>query len=469
MRRFRHTIIILLALLGSVTIGAQTVDYQNDQTYIRLRKDMTRGFNEADSASFYPALQALQDYLLEKNDLHGYYTQRCNEIIFLMNRQKIFEAYKRAREMSMELREKQLDKEMYMAYNMLGHIYRYCGNKESARRCFRDVISRMEQAGYYESMPPIYMNIVNVEINENPEEAMRLLEKAIEIARQYSPERVFDIEARRTAAYYELGDTAAFNEGYAAYKVGEADGRTSVHGRQLEVYNLAMQGKVDEAIELAQNMKEVKSVLLLTEGGYVDLKQEDFYTWTGWDATAEKVNQAGCAFALNQNTQMVYGDANVMYNNFADLSAADVLVLVATTGTPRLLFNRPEPAPGAEDSHGGAIPVELPRDEGQGWWTVTDNGDGTKTYVVDVKRMVEEYGYCHLNAVKGANWADTNVTSMQVGYGIGGEDSSIATLSSDKKAAAGIYTITGAKVNQLSRGINIIVDQNGQSRKVFVK
>jgi hypothetical protein len=134
-----------------------------------------------------------------------------------------------------------------------------------------------------------------------------------------------------------------------------------------------------------------------------------------------------------------------------------------------LLFNRPAPEAGGSDSHGGTIPVELPRDEGQGWWTVTDNGDGTKTYVVDVKRMVEEYGYCHLNAVKGANWADTNVTSMQLGYGIGGEDSSIATLSSDKKAAAGIYTITGAKVNQLSRGINIIVDQNGQSRKVFVK
>ncbi|MBO7108785.1 MAG: tetratricopeptide repeat protein, partial [Prevotella sp.] len=196
MRRPCHTFLILLALLVSITTGAQTVDYQHDQTYISLRKDMTRGFNEADSATFYPALQKLEDYLLEKGDMHGYYTQRCNEIIFLMNRQKIFEAYKRAREMSQELREKQLDKEMYMAYNMLGHIYRYCGNKESARRCFRDVISRMEQAGYYESMPPIYMNIVNVEISDNPEEAMHLLEKAIEIARQYSPERVFDIEAR---------------------------------------------------------------------------------------------------------------------------------------------------------------------------------------------------------------------------------------------------------------------------------
>ena len=252
MRSLHHTLLILFALLGSVTIGAQTIDYQNDQTYQRLRSNMSRAFNEADSASFYPALQALQDYLLEKNDMHGYYTQRCNEIIFLMNRQKIFEAYKRAREMSQELREKQLDKEMYMAYNMLGHIYRYCGNKESAKGCFNEVIRRMDQAGYHESMPPIYMNLVNVEIEENPEEAMRLLEDAIDIARQYSPERVFDIETRRTLAYFELGDTAAFNEGYAAYKEGEADGRNSVHGRQLEVYYLALQGKTDEAIALAR-------------------------------------------------------------------------------------------------------------------------------------------------------------------------------------------------------------------------
>lgn len=252
MRRLQLFSIILFALFVSLTIGAQAVDYKNDATYNELRKNMTRAFNEADSASFYPALKKLQDYLLEKNDMHGYYTQRCNEIIFLMNRQKIFEAYKRAREMSQELREKQLDKEMYMAYNMLGHIYRYCGNKESAKRMFQEVIARMDQAGYYESMPPIYMNMVNVEINDDPDEAMRLMERAIEIARQYAPERVFDIETRRTVAYFELGDTAAFNEGYAAYKEGEADGRTSVHGRQLEVYYLDMQGKVDEAIALAR-------------------------------------------------------------------------------------------------------------------------------------------------------------------------------------------------------------------------
>lgn len=280
--------------------------------------------------------------------------------------------------------------------------------------------------------------------------------------------------AKSAAAYESL--TKAFddlsNEYYSHEESEFSAERNALVNELLDKADLALTTfnlTADEAIELAQSMKEVKSALLLPEGGYVDLKQEDFYTWTGWDATAEKVSQAGCAYALNQNTQMVYGDANVMYNNFADLSAADVLVLVTTVGTPRLLFNRPEPAPGATDSHGGTIPVELNNDSNTEWWTVTTNDDGSKTYVVDVKRITEEFGYCHLNAIKGANWQDTNVTSIQVGYGIGSEPEAIETVNTEKKAAAGIYTITGAKVNTLQRGINILVDQNGNTRKVFMK
>ena len=222
----------------------------------------------------------------------------------------------------------------------------------------------------------------------------------------------------------------------------------------------------EEAKELAQTMNELKSQLLLPEGGYVDLTGDMFYNWTAYDETAEIVGSANGAYALNQSTGMVYGDASVIYLNFADLTGADVLVIVATEGTPRCIFNRPAPEPGGSDDHGGTIPVELPRDEANGWWTVTENEDGSKTYVVDVKRMTEEFGYCHLNAIKGANWANTTVTSLQLGYGI---DSAIETVNVEKKAATGIYTITGAKVNVLQRGLNIIVDQNGKTRKVLVK
>ena len=248
----RHLILLaVIAFFGTGSVKAD-VPYKNDPKYIELHDAMLHAFNDADSISFYPAVKRLEDYLLEQNDLHAYYTQRCNEIVFLMNQQKIFEAYTLGRKLSTELREKSIDKEMYMAYNILGHINRYCGNKAAARRIFRKVIDMMEEAGYYENMPPIYMNLVNVEIEDNPEEAMRLLDQALEIAKKYAPERMFDIETRKYLTYFTNGDIKKFQEGYQAYRKGVAEGKSSVHSRSMEVYYLASLGKTDEAIALAK-------------------------------------------------------------------------------------------------------------------------------------------------------------------------------------------------------------------------
>jgi signal transduction histidine kinase len=139
---------------------------------------------------------------------------------------------------------------MYMAYNMMGHIYNYSGNRENAKECFWEVIHRLEKSGYQESMPAIYINLVNVEMSlNNTDEAMHLIDKAAEIAD--SPQRLFDIETRRTLLYYSIGDMKKFNEGYLAYKEGKAKGFSSVHGRELEVYYTAGQGRIDEAINMA--------------------------------------------------------------------------------------------------------------------------------------------------------------------------------------------------------------------------
>ena len=248
----KRYIFIIAWFIGIGICQAADTSYKKSEEYLALREAMHHAFNDGDSARFFPAVKKLQDYVLAQNDLHTYYTQRCNEIVFLMNRQRIIEAYKLAQELSKELREKKVDKEMYMATNMMGHINRYCGNKEEAKRNWYDVIEMLKKEGYYANMPPIYMNIVNVALDDSPEEADSLLEIAKNIAIVHSPERVFDIEARQTLSYYYRGDYKRFLEGYKAYKEGEKEGKSSVHGRSLEVYYLAYQGKTDEAIALAK-------------------------------------------------------------------------------------------------------------------------------------------------------------------------------------------------------------------------
>ena len=245
---------LLLALL--LATPSQAADYKESPEYLTLRDSVHHAFNDGDSARFYAAVRQLQDYLLAQNDQHAYYTQRCNEIVFELNRMNIFGSYKLAQQLSKELTEKKLDKEMYMAVNMMGHVYNYTGNKDLAKQCFWDVIHRMEKEGYTESIPPIYLNLVNIVIDEDPQEALKLIDKALDIAHATSPTRVFDIEARRTLAYYKLGDMERFVEGYKAYKEGAAKGLSSVHGRQLEIRWLAYNGQTDEAVRMAAEITD---------------------------------------------------------------------------------------------------------------------------------------------------------------------------------------------------------------------
>lgn len=139
---------------------------------------------------------------------------------------------------------------------------------------------------------------------------------------------------------------------------------------------------------------------------YTDLAVEDYYTWSAADATGEKVNQCPTSLLLNESTGLPFGDGNVHYLNYVDLSDAVNMVVTATEGTPRMLFNRVE--------DGGTVNVELPRDAAE-YWTEVDNGDGSKTYTVDVKKIVANFGFAHLHCIKGANWANTTVTSVKIG------------------------------------------------------
>ena len=225
-----RSFLLATIMLLTCSIGRAVANYDNDTVFQTLRDSVHHAFNDGDSARFFPAVKALEKYLHEKNDLHGYYTQKCNEIVFLMNMQRIIEAYKLA----------------------LGHINRYCGNKEAAKKNWFQVLKMMEVEGYYSSMPPIYMNIVDVAIDDDPHEADSLLERAKSIASKYSEERVFDIETRQTLSYFYRGDMQKFEKGYKTYKKGVEQGLSSVHGRTMEVYYQAFLGNTDEAVALAR-------------------------------------------------------------------------------------------------------------------------------------------------------------------------------------------------------------------------
>lgn len=122
------------------------------------------------------------------------------------------------------------------------------------------------------------------------------------------------------------------------------------------------------------------------------------------DLTGSLYTGGSTTVNLNTSTQLVYGDVNVHYSNFADLVDYKVLELVVTDGTPRLLFNRV-----SGDGNGGTfLEINSPNDP-----YVTKQGN---IWRIDLEkiRLNDANHYVHLNAIKGANYANVTVTSMKL-------------------------------------------------------
>ena len=138
------------------------------------------------------------------------------------------------------------------------------------------------------------------------------------------------------------------------------------------------------------------------------LTTDMFFAWDGWGADAQKTGSAECSFVLNESTGQPYGDSQVI--NYADLSLYSKLIVTCTEGTPRFLFNRDMDEGQWNENEAESHLIDNTKN---GWSARYFSQDG-QTYVVDLKLMVKEKGFAHLHAIKGANWANVTVTSMEL-------------------------------------------------------
>jgi len=147
----------------------------------------------------------------------------------------------------------------------------------------------------------------------------------------------------------------------------------------------------------------------------VSLQDIPFYDCEGtFGKDAKKEKTAGFAWVVNESTGQPYGDGNVI--NFADLSEYSKLLVVATEGTPRFLLNRDIENGQWNADESQSHLIEYPK--GDDVWSAkyfsVQDVEGGKLYTVDLAQIVKDKGFAHLHAIKGANWANTTVTSMVV-------------------------------------------------------
>ena len=123
--------------------------------------------------------------------------------------------------------------------------------------------------------------------------------------------------------------------------------------------------------------------------------------------TQIEVGSEQCPFVIGESTGQPYGDGGV--NNWADLSGFDQLVITYTEGTPRVLMNRDQDNGQFNDNEAESHLIEYPKSAPWVSKYFTDQG-GVLT--VDLKQILNDKGFVHLHAIKGANWANVTIESM---------------------------------------------------------
>ena len=145
----------------------------------------------------------------------------------------------------------------------------------------------------------------------------------------------------------------------------------------------------------------------------ISLQEVPFWAHSDkWGLDEAKTESATPAWVVGESTGQPYGDGNV--NAFADLSPYSKLIVRATEGTPRIMMNRDTDNGQWNADKSQSHLIEYPKD---GWvndYVTKTTEDGEDVYTVDLKKIVKDYGYAYLHAIKGANWANTTVTSMVV-------------------------------------------------------
>jgi DNA/RNA endonuclease YhcR with UshA esterase domain len=254
------------------------------------------------------------------------------------------------------------------------------------------------------------------------------------------------------------------------YAIGEGD-KNATLGEALQLQ------KVNGTLALAAgkyNVSVTKALLctitkvdtptpqpVIADGVY-DLTSDMFMKWESHEATEGQA--LGCNVVLFEPTGLPYGDGNVFWLNYANLTPYDKLVVTVEQGAPRFCFNRIEDNAQDNDDPETAKFIDIP---GHSWGTqayetVDENG---YRFIIDLKKMTAERGFAHLHAIKGANWADVKCSAIKLVKGdVELPTSGISTVKFNMNLNGTIYNLNGQKMEKAQKGLYII---NG--KKVVVK
>lgn len=259
----RIGIIIFLAIsLCTINTSAQEKT-KEDTTAARLLQVVRNAFNQNNERQFYDAIDNYRKYLLGEDNIYGYYLCWKNEVLYDVNHNHFYRALRKTMKMQAEMERRGDIHELYMTTQLRGIIYSLRGNIPLAHQYFEKALDQVDHT-QINNLASIYMDLANIEMDTQPDEAMKHLDCAIEIIKGKSSDYDYsDAIGFKVIVAYAMHDWKVVNDAFREYISMQAKG-DSAFSTTYYYYALLCKAVADkryeDAIKLTYNLTNTTDI-----------------------------------------------------------------------------------------------------------------------------------------------------------------------------------------------------------------
>ena len=212
--RFIITILLIsLTSLATVPVRAQA----EDDTTNRLLQKVRITFNQNNEQEFYDAVGNYRNHLLKHGDTSGYYLAWKNEVLYDVNHHHFYRAMRKTMAMQSDMEKRGATNEYYKTTHLRGIIYSLRGNISLARQYFEKALDQVDHA-QPANLISLYMDLSNIEMDTQPEEAMKHLNCAIDVIKANGASYEYsDAIGFKVIVAYAMRDWHQVDETFAEY------------------------------------------------------------------------------------------------------------------------------------------------------------------------------------------------------------------------------------------------------------
>ena len=271
-----HWLRLLLCTVAVVTglsVYAQTPQCKDTVEHRRLQSAMWESAKGLDADSVYEAIRTFQKHVDAEKDFEGHYSAWMCGVSFNLDRLNICDAYHVAVLLKDDLKNGMGgEEEQYMGPMLMGQVYNVCGNVSGAITEMKEAITLVKGTRYEESIVlSLYLALAHLTLNSDQAQSLEWVDEGIRALDGYKqsaayPQKLAGAYDFKSVIYFKKGDYEKSRYWYEQSEALRQEIPSGYLGKFMEysdIYHLALDGRTEEALEAADDIKSIKDRYLM--------------------------------------------------------------------------------------------------------------------------------------------------------------------------------------------------------------